>query len=117
VEVLDEFLAQLRSRNCSPNTVAAYAYDPGHFWRFLTQGGLDWRSFRPRDSLELLGHLREMPARGAGRRLGLALIAARTGGRAAGPAAGTSERQPALTAVSSFFDFTIIARAVAPGDT
>src|SRR5436190_23678037 len=58
VVVVSSFLRHLAARGCSPNTVEAYAYDLGHFWRFLAARGLSWEEFRPAYALELLEALR-----------------------------------------------------------
>jgi hypothetical protein len=62
VEVIGRFLRHLAARGCSPNTVASYAYDLLHLWRFLGGRNLEWSDMRPSTSLDLLGR----PTRGRG---------------------------------------------------
>ena len=63
VTLVNDFLDYLGARGCSPNTVAAYAYDLRHFSQFLAARGLGYHAFRPPDALELLTYLRRLPSR------------------------------------------------------
>ena len=108
VPVAGDFLAYLAARDCSPNTVLAYGYDLDHLWRFLGVARLGWESLTPEHALDLLAHLRAIPARRRGppRTPVLATI---QGAPAApfGLSAATVNR--ALAAISSFYDWAILA--------
>jgi hypothetical protein len=84
VAVVSAFLRHLGARGCSPNTVAAYAYDLRHLWCFFSAHGLDRREFGPPHALELLEALRATPSRRPAQRLGF--DSRHPGGRAAGAA-------------------------------
>ena len=60
VQVVNDYLRHLAARNCSPNTLIAYAHDLQHLWRFLTQQRLEWQEFRVWHTVELLGYLRSV---------------------------------------------------------
>jgi integrase len=113
VVIVSEFLEHLRLRGCSPNTVSAYAYDLLHFFRFLAGRGLSWPEFRPPHALEFLKHLRSVTARRPRQRLGLAVVS-RTGPGVKGLAPESINR--ALTAVSSFYEYLILAGELGRGD-
>jgi site-specific recombinase XerD len=96
VEVVVAFLDHLSARDCSPNTVRAYAYDLLRFWRFLVGRGLEWSQFTAREALELLAYLRSRPVSGPrGKDSATAGLAATSVNRA-------------LAAVSSFYEFAIL---------
>lgn len=101
------FLAHLADREFSPNTLCAYGYDLRYLFMFLAQEELDWQDFRPPHMLSLLAFLRRMPSRRPAQRLGMAVVAdgADGPGRLLSPA--TVDR--ILAAVSSFYDWAIIA--------
>ena len=87
VVAVSGFLRHLGARGYSPNTLAAYAYDLLHFWRFLALERLTYAEFRPPHALELLAYLRQVPTRQPAQRLGLGLCtvdAHEAAGRAAG---------------------------------
>jgi integrase len=106
------FLRHLRARGCSPNTVAAYAYDLLHFTRFLTEHRLAYGAFTSAHALALLEHLRRLPSRRASQRLGLALCTTDSGRAITRLSATTVNR--VLAAVSSFYEYLIVADQFAP---
>jgi len=102
-EVVAGFLRSLGARGCSPNTVLAYAYDLGHFWRFLAVHDNRWDEFSPSKSMSLLEYLRGLACRGPAQRLGVALVS-----RDGGPM--NMHLSPAtvnriLATVSSFYEY------------
>jgi len=101
------FLSHLGDREFSPNTLSAYGYDLKYLFSFLAQEGLDWQDFRPPHMLRLLAFLRRLPSRRAAQRFGLAVVAEGQNGpgRLLSPA--TVDR--ILAAVSSFYDWAIVA--------
>ena len=46
IVIVSAFLRYLVARDCSPNTIVAYAHDLQHFWRFLANQELTWETFR-----------------------------------------------------------------------
>jgi integrase len=106
VAIVSAFLRYLAARDCSPNTLVAYAHDLQHFWRFLVRDELTWDAFRPPHALELLEYLRTVPHRRTLPRVGLTLLTVIDGEPAAGLAAPTINR--ILAAVSSFYEFAIL---------
>jgi hypothetical protein len=106
VAVVSDFLRHLAARGCSPNTVEAYAYDLGHFWRFLVARGLSWEEFRPAHALELLEALRVAPSGRRAQRLGLSLATTVAGRPAVRLAPATVNR--VLAAVSSFYEYAVL---------
>jgi integrase len=110
VTLVNDFLAYLGARGCSPNTVAAYAYDLRHFSQFLAARGLGYGAFRPPDALALLAYLRRLPSRRPARRLAPVLTTTEAGVAATCLAPATVNR--ILAAVSSFYDYLIVAEAL-----
>ncbi|MGF6970816.1 hypothetical protein OKW43_007911 [Paraburkholderia sp. WC7.3g] len=55
VAAVNTYLRHLAARNCSPNTLVAYAHDLQHLWRFLAQQHLDWREVKVWHTVEFLG--------------------------------------------------------------
>ncbi len=106
VEAVAGFLRQLRARGYSPNTLSAYAHDLLHLYQFLGRDGLGCEDFTPARSLDLLEYLREIPARGAARRLTPVLTMTDEGGSATRLAPSTVNR--ILAAVSSFYEYLIV---------
>lgn len=106
VVVVSSFLRHLAARGCSPNTIEAYAYDLGHFWRFLGARGLSWEEFRPGHALELLEVLRLTPSHRRVQRLGLSLATTVAGRPAVRLAPATVNR--VLAAVSSFYEYAVL---------
>ncbi|MET8030337.1 tyrosine-type recombinase/integrase [Streptomyces avermitilis] len=101
------FLDHLVDRGFSPHTICAYAYDLRRLFTFLTAEGMDWREFRGPDALRLLAFLRRAPSRRPAQRLGLTVVVG--GPEAPGSllAPGTVNR--ILAAVSSFYDWAVVA--------
>lgn len=103
IPIVSAFLGHLAARGCSPNTVLAYAHDLQHLWRFHAARSMTWDGMTPVESLGLLEHLRETPRRRHFRPL-----------PGADGAATAAHLSPAtinriLAAVSSFYDWTILA--------
>jgi integrase/recombinase XerD len=101
------FLDHLVDRGFSPHTICAYAYDLRRLFTFLAAEGMDWRDFRGPDALRLLAFLRRAPSRRPAQRLGLTVVVG-------GPEAPGSLLAPAtvnriLAAVSSFYDWAVVA--------
>ncbi len=105
------FMRHLHARDCSPNTLAAYAYDLLHFFSFLQQHHLTHLEFTPIHALELLAYLRALPSRKPARRLSLVLCMT-DDGRSATPLAATSVNR-ILAAVSSFYEYLILSGQLA----
>ncbi|MGW4567574.1 site-specific integrase [Streptomyces sp. NPDC004561] len=101
------FLDHLVDRGFSPHTICAYAYDLRRLFTFLAAEGMDWRQVRGPDALRLLAFLRRAPSRRPAQRLGLTVVVG-------GPEAPGSLLSPAtvnriLAAVSSFYDWAVVA--------
>ena len=107
IAVVSTFLRHLAARGCSPNTLAAYAYDLRHLWLFLAARGLAWQDFGPPHALELLEALRATPSRRPAQRLGLTVATSADGRPARRLAPATVNR--VLAAVSSFYEYAILA--------
>ncbi|MYS85450.1 tyrosine-type recombinase/integrase [Streptomyces sp. SID5474] len=101
------FLDHLGDREFSPHTLSAYAYDLQYLFTFLRSEGLDWQGFRSPDALRLLAFLRRTPSRRPAQRLGLTVIAG--GASAPGRLLAPSTVNRILAAVSSFYDWAIVA--------
>ncbi|MGT2428922.1 tyrosine-type recombinase/integrase [Cupriavidus basilensis] len=106
VQVVNDYLRHLAARNCSPNTLIAYAHDLQHLWRFLTQQRLKWQEFRVWHTVELLGYLRSLRIPLSPRRRSIAEALTIDGKAMAQLAPATVNR--ILAAVSSFYDFAIL---------
>lgn len=100
------FLRHVLDSGGSPNTALAYGYDLRLLFDFLAQLRVDWREFRPALGLELLAWLRHRHVRGPAQQLGLAAVGPQ--GRLMAPASVAR----VLAAVSSFYDWAIIAEFV-----
>jgi integrase/recombinase XerD len=74
---------------------------------FLTREDLDYRDFRPSDALRLLGFLRRLPSRRPAQRLGLTVVVG--GEEAPGKLLSPATVNRILAAVSSFYDWAVIA--------
>ncbi|MBO0915505.1 MULTISPECIES: site-specific integrase [Streptomyces] len=101
------FLDHLVDRGFSPHTICAYAYDLRRLFTFLAAEDMDWCEFRGPDALRLLAFLRRAPSRRPAQRLGLTVVVG-------GPEAPGSLLAPAtvnriLAAVSSFYDWAVVA--------
>lgn len=108
VPVAGDFLAHLAARGCSPNTVLAYGSDLGHLWRFLGAAGLGWDALTPERAVELLIHLRATPARRRGQPCA-PVLATCDGAPVGPPGLSPATVNRALAAVSSFYDWAILA--------
>src|SRR5712692_2899570 len=89
IEVIYRFMRHIHARDCSPNTLAAYAYDLLHFFSFLKQHDLTYLDFTPIHALELLAYLRAIPSRKPAHRLSLVLCTSEDGASATHLAATT----------------------------
>ncbi len=108
VPVAGDFLTHLSARGCSPNTVLAYGSDLGHLWRFLGAAGLCWDALTPERAVDLLVHLRATPARRRGQPRAPMLVT-QDGAPAGPPGLSPATVNRALAAVSSFYDWAILA--------
>ncbi|PBC49577.1 tyrosine-type recombinase/integrase [Rhodococcus sp. ACPA1] len=106
VPPVTRFLRYVLDSGRSPNTALAYGYDLRLVFEFFAERGIEWREFRPSLALELLGWLRRRPVRGPAQRLGLSSVG--SGGRLWAPASVAR----VLAAVSSFYDWAIVAELV-----
>jgi integrase/recombinase XerD len=106
VAIVSAFLRHLAARDCSPNTLVAYAHDLQHFWGFLDRRELTWDTFRPLHALELLEYLRTVTHRRTVPRVGPTPLTLIDGKPVAGLAAPTIHR--ILAAVSSFYELAIL---------
>ena len=111
IEAISGFMRHLCARDCSPNTLAAYAYDLLHFFSFLHQHQLTYLEFTPVHALELLAYLRALPSRKPARRLSLVLCTTDGEGSATHLAATSINR--ILAAVSSFYEYLILSGQLA----
>ncbi len=113
------FMHFLSARGCSPNTLAAYAYDLLHFAQFFVGRGLDFGSFGPAESILFLEYLRSVSNARSTHRYSLVLCTggnAETAGVAATRGSGRSSStrlapatiNRAIAAVSSFYDYLIV---------
>lgn len=71
ISIVTNFLAYLRARGSSPNTLSAYAHDLLHFFQFLKRAGITYHEFTPRRTLDFLQYLRARPSRRRTRKLEL----------------------------------------------
>jgi len=108
VLVAGDFLAHLSARGCSPNTVLAYGHDLGHLWRFLGAARLSWDALTPERAVDLLAYLRAAPARRRGQPR-IPVLATQDGAAAGPPGLSPATVNRALAAVSSFYDWAILA--------
>ncbi len=108
VPVAGDFLAHLSSRGCSPNTVVAYGCDLGHLWHFLDTMGLGWEALTPKRALDLLAHLHAKPAQRRGQPRA-PVLAIQDGIPAELPGLSPATVNRALAAVSSFYDWALLA--------
>ncbi len=108
VLVAGDFLAHLAARSCSPNTVLAYGHDLGRLWRFLGAAGLGRDALTPERAVDLLAHLRTTPAR-RHRHSHRPVLATQDGAPACLPSLSPATVNRALAAVSSFYDWAILA--------
>ncbi len=107
IAVVAGFLRHLRARGCSPNTLAAYAYDLLHFMVFLNERQLTYQEFTPPHALQFLEYLSTIPSRKQAQRLSLVLSTTTHEGTS------TTRLSPAtinrtFAAVSSFYEYLIL---------
>jgi site-specific recombinase XerD len=100
------FLRYLESRDYSPHTISAYAYDLLHFSRFLAQEGLTYAEFRPAHALVLVAYLRAQPVRRPVQRTSLARCTTEQGQPTTCLSAPTVNR--ILAAISSLYEYLIV---------
>ncbi|SRR5258708_5494175 len=100
------FLRYLESRDYSPHTISAYAYDLLHFSRFLAQEGLTYAEFRPAHALALVAYLRAQPVRRPVQRTSLARCTTEQGQPTTCLSAPTVNR--ILAAISSLYEYLIV---------
>lgn len=108
VPVAGDFLAYLAARGCSPNTVLAYGHDLGHLWRFLGAARLGWDALTPERAVDLLAHLSATPAQRRGQPR-TPILATQEGMPASPPGLSPATVNRALAAVSSFYDWALLA--------
>ena len=106
VSEISGFLRYLRSRDYSPHTLSAYAYDLLHFSRFLAQAGLTYQEFRPAHALSLVAFLRAQPTRRQSQRASLASCTTLNGQPTTCLSAPSVNR--ILAAVSSLYEYLIV---------
>lgn len=114
VAVVNAYLRHLAARDCSPNTLIAYAHDLQHLWRFLSLQHLDWHEFRVWHAVEFLGYLRSLKIPLSPRRRSIAEALTIDGKPMAQLAPTTVNR--ILAAVSSFYDFAILSAQLESGN-
>jgi hypothetical protein len=102
VAVVSAFLAYLSARDCSPNTIVAYAHDLAHLWRFLSARQIAWHELRPLHTVEFLQFLRSETTLHRSRRTGPRLAVVNNGELRAALAASTINR--ILAAIPSFIN-------------
>jgi integrase len=100
------FLRYLESRDYSPHTISAYAYDLLHFSRFLVQEGLTYVDFRPVHALALVAYLRAQPVRRSAQRISLARCTTELDQPTTCLSAPTVNR--ILAAISSLYEYLIV---------
>src|SRR5438552_18847718 len=60
ISVVSGFVRHLAARDCSPNTLVAFAYVLRHIWMFLAGDGLAWKALRHPHAFALLEILCEL---------------------------------------------------------
>jgi integrase len=106
VPEISGFLHYLQSRDYSPHTLSAYAYDLLLFSRFLAQAGLTYREFRPAHAISLVAFLRSQPTRRQAQRASLVSCTTLNGEPATCLSAPSVNR--ILAAVASFYEYLIV---------
>jgi integrase len=107
VPAVSGFIRYLRARECSPNTLAAYAYDLQHFMRFLKEQQITYHEFSPAHSLAFLEYLSTLPSRKPAHRLGLVLSSTTSEGNSTTRLSPTTINR-IFAAVSSFYEYLIL---------
>ncbi len=105
VAEVDEFLRLLAVRECSSNTVRAYAHDLQKLFLFLRETGLPVAEFGPPQAMQFLQWLRLQSSSRRAQRLELGVVT----GQGRVLSAKTCNR--VLAAVSSFYEFLIASAA------
>ncbi len=105
------FLRYLESRDYSPHTISAYAYDLLHFSRFLAQEGLTYADLSPAHALALVAYLRAQPVRRQAQRTSLARCTTEQGQPTTCLSAPTVNR--ILAAISSLYEYLIVSEQFA----
>lgn len=110
IEEVDGFLRFLTARNCSPNTIEAYAYDLMHFYRFLDDRSVGWEEFSAAWSVELLQYLRHLSANRRGYRLAPSLVVSSSDLDESAPVTRLSAASVnrVIATVSSFYEYLIL---------
>jgi len=114
ISVVTNFLAYLRARGCSPNTIVAYAHDLQHLFQFLEAADIHYQEFTPRRTLDFLQYLRAVPSRRKVRKPAPEL--GRSGSDGPTPQLAPSTVNRILAAVSTFYEYLIITEAVAAAE-
>jgi integrase len=107
ISVVGGFLRHLRARDCSPNTVSAYAYDLLHLWRFFGEREISYEDFTPPVAVCFLEYLRNVASRRQAQRLRPVLMFA-DGEQPSRRLSPTSVNR-ILAAVSAFYEYLIVA--------
>lgn len=101
VSVVSDFLDYLAARDCSPNTVRAYAYDLAQLWSFLEIKKIAWTELTTELAVELLIRLRGETTRRRGPSRSLVLKA--SGGKAVPSRRSPATVNRAMAAISAFY--------------
>jgi integrase len=109
------FLRHLKARDCSPNTVSAYAHDLKHFFAFLEREGLSCEGFCAPNSLRFLEYLRSVPSRRSAQRLSPTLVSAGASGEPVRRLSPTTVNR-VLATVSSFYEYLILSGRLGDGE-
>lgn len=109
------FLRHLKARDCSPNTVSAYAHDLKHFFTFLQREGLSCEGFCASDSLPFLEYLRSVPSRRSAQRLSPTLVSVGADREPVRRLSPTTVNR-VLATVSSFYEYVILSGRLEDGD-
>lgn len=104
---VEGFLRHLKARDCSPNTLSAYAHDLLHFFQFLHEEDLTCGQFTAAESLRFLEYLRRVPNRGQAQRLSPTLLFADARGEPVRRLSAATVNR-ALATVSSFYEYLIL---------
>ncbi|WP_062354678.1 tyrosine-type recombinase/integrase [Bacillus kwashiorkori] len=64
VKVVSDFIAYLRVKNYSPNTLKNYIYDLRYYFEYLEVIQKSHKEIRPKDLVDFISYLKEKPARG-----------------------------------------------------
>jgi integrase len=106
VPEVSSFLRYLQSRDYSPHTLSAYAYDLLHFSRFLAQAGLTYQDVRPALAFEFVAYLHAQPSRRQSQRTSMVNCTIQDGQSTTCLAAPSINR--VLAAVASLYEYLIV---------